>query len=668
MLIRDRVYLTKTSLYQGSLTLYFWPESILNCFFMWKSRILQIMLNSLFNNEPTMSTIKSVYARGGRSLAALLLTTFIFSPQSFAQVSVIKLSPDKPAGKREISPVESETALTARFDRLVDEYFAALFAFSPTWGTQVGFHQYDGELEDLSQQSLKRYEEKLLAFRQSFSSNDFDRLSRAGRLDRAMVLANISASLLDLQELHSFNRDPDKYPSLIADSVFSLTKRNFAPLDERLKSVIARLEKAPALFAAARANLDPKAVPPIYASVALEQLPGTIDLFKTTIPDAYQKADAALLNRFRKANDKVLSELTDYQSFIKDKIVPVASGNFGIGADAYSKKLLFDEMESESLPVILQNGYTELSRLQKRFKALAAEIAPGVDERKCFESIAEDHPSPDKLVSSTDAVLSSIADYIEKKKIVSIPSANRVTVAESPSFMRALTFASMDTPGPYEEKATEAFYYVTPPESSWDKTKIEEHMRFFSYADLINTSVHEAYPGHYTQFLWLKQAPSKVRKILGCSSNAEGWAHYCEEMMIEEKLPATADGNVMAAKKLELVQLHDALLRACRYIVGIEMHTGKMTFDQGVAFFIKEGFMEKANAERETKRGTKDPTYLVYTLGKLKILALRDEYKAKMSKEGKTYNMTDFHNRFLKCGYPPLKVVRTELLDLPYTN
>ena len=179
---------------------------------------------------------------------------------------------------------------------------------------------------------------------------------------------------------------------------------------------------------------------------------------------------------------------------------------------------------------------------------------------------------------------------------------------------------------------------------------------------MINTSVHEAYPGHYVQFLWGKSAPSKVRKLLGCSSNAEGWAHYCEEMMIEEgltKVTLAGDGGKDAGLKLELIQLHDALLRACRYIVGIEMHCKGMTYNDGVAFFMKEGFMEKANADRETKRGTKDATYMVYTLGKLKILKLREDYKAMM---GDKYSLKEFHDRFLGCGFPPLKIVRSEMM------
>src|SRR6185437_4846635 len=166
----------------------------------------------------------------------------------------------------------------------------------------------------------------------------------------------------------------------------------------------------------------------------------------------------------------------------------------------------------------------------------------------------------------------------------------------------------------------------------WDAKRVEEHMRFYCTLDLINTSVHEAYPGHYIQGLWVKQAPSKTRKLLGCGSNIEGWAHYCEQMMVEEQ----PDNQ-----KWKLVQLHDALLRACRYIVGIQMHTAGMTMDQGKQFFVSEGYQEPANADREAKRGTSDPTYLIYTLGKLQILSLRDDYK---KAKGNQFSLKQFHD------------------------
>jgi uncharacterized protein (DUF885 family) len=190
------------------------------------------------------------------------------------------------------------------------------------------------------------------------------------------------------------------------------------------------------------------------------------------------------------------------------------------------------------------------------------------------------------------------------------------------------------------------------PEPDWPAQQVEEHMRSFSYCDLINTSVHEAYPGHFVQFLWLRNAPSKVRKLIGCSSNDEGWAHYCEQMMLDEGFGA-------GEKDLRLIQLHDALLRACRYMVGLKMHCRGMSLQEAIDYFMKEGFMEKANAEREAKRGTSDPTYLVYTLGKLEILKMRDDYR---KLKGSSYTIKEFHNQFMKPGYPPLKIVREEMM------
>ena len=233
---------------------------------------------------------------------------------------------------------------------------------------------------------------------------------------------------------------------------------------------------------------------------------------------------------------------------------------------------------------------------------------------------------------------------------------------ETPPFMRALTFASMDIPGPFEQRANEAFFNVTLPEPGWTPTQVEEHMAGFNRGTVISTAIHEAYPGHCVQFLWVQRAPTKVRKLLGSGSNAEGWAHYTEQMMLDEGygrasgLPEEKDGTFL---KLRLGQLQDALLRNARYVVGIQMPTGDMTFDQAVEFFEKEGYQSHANAVRETKRGTRDPTYLVYTLGKLQILKLRDDYRRKA---GASFRLQDFHDAFLRQGFPPVKIIRRAML------
>jgi uncharacterized protein (DUF885 family) len=210
----------------------------------------------------------------------------------------------------------------------------------------------------------------------------------------------------------------------------------------------------------------------------------------------------------------------------------------------------------------------------------------------------------------------------------------------------------MDTPGPYENVAKEAFFNVTLPEANWPPKEVEEYLEGFNRGTIISTSTHEVYPGHYTQFLWMKRVPTMTRKLMGCSSNAEGWAHYSEEMMLDE-------GYGNGDPKLRLGQLQDALLRNARYIAGIQMHTGKMTVDQARDFFVKEGYQVPPVADKEAKRGTSDPTYLVYTLGKLEILKLREDYK-KM--KGSQFTLQSFHDAFLAQGFPPVKIVRRALL------
>jgi uncharacterized protein (DUF885 family) len=219
----------------------------------------------------------------------------------------------------------------------------------------------------------------------------------------------------------------------------------------------------------------------------------------------------------------------------------------------------------------------------------------------------------------------------------------------------------MDTPGPFEKVATEAYFNVTVPDKLDPPAKVAGLMASFNRGTIVSTAVHEAYPGHYVQFLWMHEAPTKVRKLLGANSNAEGWAHYCEQMMLDEGYgqPGAGAKTKREAKLLRLGQLEDALLRDARFIVGIQMHTGKMSFDQAVQFFVKEGYQSRETALVETKRGTADPTYLYYTLGKLEILKLREDLR---KKEGAAFSLEKFHDDFMKQGFPPIKIVRQALL------
>ena len=540
----------------------------------------------------------------------------------------------------------------AEFNKLADRFFDELvFKYDPVQATSAGFHQYDSLLatgsraEILAETALlKKFEREVLAF-------DARGLSGAIAADRELVLAQIRAQALSLESIRMWEKNPDTYSSGITNAIFVIMSRSFAPPEERLKSVIARERLVPRVFQSARENL--KNPPRIYTEVALEQLPGIVGFFQNDVPKAFvQVTNQQLMGEFKKANQGVIDALNAYRKFLQTDLLGRSHGDYKIGAENYRKKLLYDEMVDTPLDRLLQAGYDNLRLNQAEFKRVAAQLNPKRTAEQILEETGKDHPAAGQLLQSFRDVLGGLREFIEKRHIVTIPSPVPPILEETPPFMRALTTASMDTPGAYEKVAKEAFFNVTLPEKDWPAKQTEEYLQGFNRGTIISTAVHEVYPGHYTQFLWIARAPTKVRKLLGCSSNAEGWAHYTEQMMLDE---GYGNGDL----KLRLGQLQDALLRNARYIVGIQMHTGKMTFDQAVEFFVSEGYQVRPVAQKEAKRGTSDPTYLVYTLGKLQILKLREDYK-KM-KGGKS-TLQDFHDAFMQQGYPPIKIVRKALL------
>jgi len=535
------------------------------------------------------------------------------------------------------------TAASAQtlYDRFFDEYY---FPFSPTTATSAGIHKYDDKLEDYSKGGIARRVAALKKF-----EGEFAKLPESA--DRDLVLNSIRAGLLELETVRGWERNPDNYSSGITNSAFVIMSRTFAPPESRLRSLTARERLMPKVLMEARANL--KNPPRIFTEIAIEQMPGNISFFKNDVPLAFKAVtDSKLLADFQAANSAVIVALGEYEQWMKKDLLARSQGDFRLGPSIYAKKLSFEEMVDIPLDRLLAIGYDDLKANQKRFAETAARIDASKTPQQILQEMEKDHPPADKLLDAFRATLGGLKQFIEEHKIVSIPSPVPPILEETPPFMRALTFASMDTPGAYETVAKEAFFNVTLPEKGWPKERVEDFLGAFNRGTILSTAVHEAYPGHYVQFLWMQHVDSKVRKLLGANSNAEGWAHYSEQMMLDE-------GYTNDDPKMRLGQLQDALLRDARYIVGIEMHTGKRTFDQGIEFFEKEGYQTHETAVRETKRGTSDPTYLYYTLGKLQILKLRDDYRAK---KGSAFTLQEFHNSFMQQGFPPIKIVRKALL------
>jgi uncharacterized protein (DUF885 family) len=550
-----------------------------------------------------------------------------------------------------------------QFEKASDEYFDQVyFHYGPTNGTLAGYHQYDGQLEDYSREriddeiaALKSFEQRIESIHPDAVAADF-----VPRSDREMVLANIQSQLLELETIRPWEKNADNYSSTCADGAFVLMERKFASPDERLRSLIARERRMPTLLNEARVNL--KNPPRIFTEIAIEQLPDIITFFEHDVPLAFADAkDPAVKAEFAQTNAAIIAGLKSYLDWLKTDLLARSNGDFRIGATAFRDKLKYDEMVDIPLDRLLEIGWADLRKNQTHFQLVAHELEPDKTPSAVVEELGENHPAPGQLLDAFRATFDNLVGFIRAHHIVTIPSDVRPIVEETPPFMRATTTASMDTPGPFETHATEAYFNVTLPDPSMTPAEVEGYMHGFNVGTVISTAVHEAYPGHYVQFLWLRQAPSRVRKLLGANTDVEGWAHYTEQMMLDEGYgqPGAGAKDEREAKFLRLGQLQDALLRNARFIVGIEMHTGNMSIEQAEEFFQKEGYQSKESAVVETKRGAGDPTYLYYTLGKLEIMKLREDLK---KKEGAAFSLQKFHDDFLKQGFPPVKIVREALL------
>ena len=544
-----------------------------------------------------------------------------------------------------------------RFARFVDDYYTALFTWDPTQATYAGIHDFDHILPVLDAKSiagritaLKKQGADLAKLRQA-------KLPAPAAIDAEILDHAIRAELLELEVVRDWKRNPVLYLGKPAESMDLLMKRTYAAPEVRLKSVIGRLRATPALFKAMRANVENP--PKEFADLALIVAKGSVGFFKDDLPAWAKTAagkDSELLAEFNDANEAVRKEFEAAAGWVEKELLPVAKGNYAIGADTFMKKLAYEEMLDIPLDKLLAIGMANLKRDRDAFVATAKLIDPTKTPGEVLTRLADDHPKPADLVAATRGTIERTKRFLIDKKIISIPSEVLPTIAETPPYARTGGFASMDTPGAYETKATEAFYYVTPPEKEWEQRRQTEHMRQFNRVGLDIITIHEAFPGHYMQFLYSKQFPTKVRKLYTCGTNVEGWAHYTEQMIVDE-------GYGNNDPKVRLAQLNEALLRDCRYVVGIKLHTEGWTVEQGKKFFVEEGLIEPEVGFQEARRGTYNPTYLYYTLGKLQILKFREDYK---KAKGAAFNLREFHDDFVRQGGTPIKIIRK--LMIPGNN
>jgi len=548
------------------------------------------------------------------------------------------------------------------FNFLTDQYFHDVyFKFSPTAGTSAGKHEYDTQLEDYSAAGVQKNIAALHDYEKKFMAIDPKALDAEPAADYQILLNSIRASLLQLEVVRGWEKNPDNYSSGVTGSIFTIMERPYAPVNTRLRAAVEREKQIPQVFVEARKNL--KNPPHIYTEIALEQIDGDVSFFQNDVPSAFADAtDAEAKAEFAKTNAAVIEALKSYGAWMKSDLLPRSNGDFRYGADTYAKDLAYSEMVDIPLDHLLQIGLNDLHKNQAEFARVAKEIDPTKTPQQELAELAGMHPAPDKLLQAFQDRFNSEIGFIREHHIITIPSDVQPVLEETPPFMRATTQASMDPPGAFETHSTKAYFNVTLPDPKWDAAKTSEYMAAFNIGTIVSTSVHEAYPGHYIQFLWQPKFPSDIRRLIGANTNIEGWAHYCEQMMLDEGYGKVTAKDEREEKLIRLGQLQDALLRDARFVVAIRLHTGvggALSIPEAEDFFVKEGYQARPIADVETKRGTSDALYLYYTLGKLEIMKLREDVK---KKEGAAFNLQQFHDALMQQGFAPIKVIRKTML------
>jgi len=405
--------------------------------------------------------------------------------------------------------------------------------------------------------------------------------------------------------------------------------------------------------------------------LCIEEADGAADfLAKDLVESLKEVKDAALLADFNTANQRAIQEMRGYSTFLKEQKLPKATEDYALGREKYVQMLKCGEMLSQSPEEILELGLRELARKQQVFVETARLIDPTKPATEVFRAIQKEHPTEQSLIPDTTKNLEAIRQFVIDHRIISLPSQVRARTAATPQFLRASSFASMDTPGPFETRATEAYYYITPVEPDWPQKRKEEWLTAFNYYSTDIVSIHEAYPGHYVQFLHLNAShATKIEKIFGSYAFTEGWAHYCEQMLVDEGFgastsPAPSPEEKFRGAKYRLAQTDEALLRICRLCVSIKLHCQGMKVDEAVKFFQDNCYFEASPAHSEAMRGTFDPEYLYYTVGKLELLKLREDYRRQ---QGADFSLEKFHDALLDHGSPPVRLLREVLLKNPAT-
>jgi hypothetical protein len=529
----------------------------------------------------------------------------------------------------------SETA--DRLTLLEKEIIAHLFVLRPTTAAFLGLHEYDGLLPDLSVDSTDRWSTTAKEFLRQLAEIPESDLAPARRLDRNLLRLLLEGNLFDLEEVGELDRNPMNY--LFQPDLTNYIARDYAPVAVRVAAIVKVLTSVPALLEGAKQRLEPH-LPRPFVTLSIQIAGG--------LPSHFGEGEALartgseeLGDEVRKAREGAEAAVRAFAEWLQKERLPQATDDFALGRERFQRLLWVREGLTMPVEEVLRRGREDLKRNRDRLNEIARREGVPVDQ--LISRLYENHPSAPELIPLTRRLTDEAREFVRDKQLVSIPEPEVVHVRETPPWARDLWTAAMSPPGPFE-KPVDGIYWVTSIDPGWNATQAEEWMRTLNHAMLKNTTVHEVWPGHYLQSLHFNRTEqSLVRKVWFSYSFIEGWAHYTEQAVLE----AGFDGRSTSA---EVTQLHDALLRDCRLIVSIGMHTQGMSVADAARLLRTEAHLEEVHAQREAIRGTYNPEYFCYTLGKLMILDVRAKYMP--TKFGNS--ALAFHDTLLRFGTPPI--------------
>jgi uncharacterized protein (DUF885 family) len=552
----------------------------------------------------------------------------------------------------------------AELDVVAEEYIRGFLAARPLHATALGFHEYDGRINEHTRLAIDAELARLRRFDDRLAKFDLAKLGPRPSIDLRLLQAAIKKELFLIHDLGMYDHQPLTYARALDVGVYA--KRKYAPIEDRVRSIVVVENQAPNLIIAAKTNLA-EALPKPYVELAIQSARGASEFLKKDLVESLADLkDETLRATFLQSNRRAATTLSEYAGWLEKEKLPKATLDFAIGEEKYKRFLAETELVNIEPAKLLELGLAELKKEQEVF----AEAAKKIDESRppdvIFRQIQGDHPAAADLIPEMAKRLDAVKKFVIDRKLVTLSADAKIQVKETPQDRRPTSFASMDTPGPFEKRANEAYFYVTLPDNDWTELQKEQWMTSFNYfmADLV--SIHEVYPGHYVQFLHLNASKAtKAEKIFGASAFVEGWAHYAEKVMIDEGFGGAApnanasEDDIQRAAKYRMVQAQAAMIRLCRLCVSIQMHTQGMSIDDATKFFQDNCYVEEKPARAEAMRGTFDIGYASYSLGKLQILKLREDYHAQ---EADKFSLKKFHDELLSHGMLPIRLLRELML------